>query len=73
MLRYEAFEAGGPTHTASSAINTGRLFSSAVEWTTTVFTPISRAVRMTRRAISPRLAIRIFLNTAFSPQLSAFS
>src|SRR5690606_13353066 len=57
-------------HTASSANRTCRLSRSAVLYTATVLMPISRAVRITRRAISPRLAMRIFLNMAvsFSPQ-----
>ncbi len=45
---------------ASSARRTGRLFSSAVEWATTVLIPSSRAARMILKAISPRLAIRTF-------------
>ena len=49
-------------HTASSAKRTCRLSESAVEYTATVLMPISLQVRSTRRAISPRLAIRIFLN-----------
>ena len=49
-------------HTASSAKRTWRLSASAVEYTATVLMPISLQVRITRRAISPRLAIRIFLN-----------
>src|SRR6185312_11740041 len=36
--------------------------ASASEYTATVAIPMRRAVRMTRQAISPRLAIRIFLN-----------
>ena len=38
---------------------------SAVEYTATVLIPISRQVRITLKAISPRLAINIFLNIAF--------
>src|SRR6185436_12578540 len=49
-------------HTASSAKRTCRLSRSAVLYTATVLMPISRQVRITRRAISPRLAIRTFLN-----------
>src|SRR5690349_21207253 len=48
---------------SSSAKWTCREWVSAVEWTATVLMPISLQVRMTRRAISPRLAMRIFLNT----------
>src|SRR5580658_9264777 len=49
-------------HTASSANRTCRLSLSAVEYTATVLIPISRQVRITRRAISPLLAISTFLN-----------
>src|SRR5215475_14181208 len=49
-------------HTASSAKRTWSAVASAVECTATVRTPSSRQARMTRRAISPRLAMRIFLN-----------
>jgi hypothetical protein len=35
---------------------------SASEYTATVAMPIFLAVRMTRQAISPRFAIRIFVN-----------
>lgn len=48
--------------TASSAKRTCRLSASAVEKTATVLMPISRQVRMIRRAISPRLAMSILLN-----------
>src|SRR5690242_19410482 len=41
--------------------------SSASEYTATVESPMRRAVRMMRQAISPRLAIRIFLNTVWQP------
>src|SRR5689334_12783828 len=53
-------------HTASSAKRTCRLSRSAVEYTATVLMPISRHVRITRNAISPRLAMSIFLNTSVS-------
>ena len=46
----------------SSAKSTGSEFSSTVEYAITVSMPSSRAARSTRRAISPRLAMRIFLN-----------
>src|SRR5512139_2755681 len=49
-------------HTAWSAKRTCRLCASASEYTATVLTPSSLAAQMTRRAISPRLAIRIFRN-----------
>src|SRR6185436_14910003 len=51
-------------HTASSANRTWSPVASAVECTATVGIPSSRQARMTRRAISPRLAMRIFLNIA---------
>ena len=50
-------------HTASSAKRTWRASASAVECTATVRMPSSRQARMIRSAISPRLAMRIFLNT----------
>src|SRR3954447_12488669 len=53
--------------TASSASSTCRAFLSASEYTATVAMPILRAVLMTRHAISPRLAMRIFLNMAKAP------
>src|SRR5690242_1880750 len=46
-----------------SAKRTWSELASAVEWTATVLMPISLQARMTRSAISPRLAISIFLNT----------
>src|SRR2546425_1949465 len=48
--------------TSSSANRTCSEFSSASEYTATVLIPSSRQATITRRAISPRLAIRIFLN-----------
>jgi hypothetical protein len=62
MLRYESMFRGGPMQIAWSANFTWRLFWSASEYTATVLTPSSLHAQMTRRAISPRLAIRIFLN-----------
>ena len=47
----------------SSASRTGSESASAVEWAITVRMPISRHVRITRSAISPRLAMRILWNT----------
>src|SRR5215470_17508229 len=47
----------------SSASRTGSDCASAVECAITVRMPISRQVRMTRSAISPRLAMRILWNT----------
>jgi hypothetical protein len=55
---------GGPMQTDSSASSTCIASLSASEYTATVLMPILRAVLMTRQAISPRLAIRIFLNIA---------
>src|SRR5467141_147691 len=53
---------------ASSARLTWRALRSASEYTATLRTPSRRAVRITRHAISPRLAIRILPNTSvFSP------
>src|SRR3954470_3726561 len=46
----------------SSANRTWSEWTSAVEWTATVLIPSSRAARMIRSAISPRLAMRIFEN-----------
>ena len=46
---------------ASSAYLTNSAFSSASEWTATVAMPISRQARITRTAISPRLATSSFL------------
>src|SRR5882672_8376457 len=48
---------------SSSAKWTWSEWVSAVEWTATVLMPSSLQARMTRSAISPLLAIRIFLNT----------
>ena len=64
--RYESRDGGGPMHTASSARSTWRASRSASEYTATVAMPIFRAVRITRHAISPRLAIRILVNMVFS-------
>src|SRR5689334_4591988 len=49
-------------HTASSAKRTWRAPASASEWTATVAMPSSRQARITRMAISPRFAIKTFLN-----------
>src|SRR5215472_1114263 len=51
-------------HTLSSARRTCMAVVSAWECTATVEMPISLHARWTRSAISPRLAIRIFSNTA---------
>ena len=49
-------------HTASSAKRTCSEFRSASEYTATVEMPSSLQAQMTRNAISPRLATRIFWN-----------
>src|SRR5678815_311413 len=51
-------------HTDSSANRTWSPVASAVECTATVRIPSSRHARMILRAISPRFAMRIFLNIA---------
>ena len=53
--------------TLSSARRTCMAFSSAVECTATVDIPSSRQARRTRRAISPRLAIRTLSNNYEGP------
>src|SRR5437763_14810703 len=52
---------------ASSARRTCRASRSASEYTATVWIPSRRAVRMTRQAISPRLAISSLANTSALP------
>ena len=59
--RYEP-EGAGPMQTASSASFTYLASRSASEYTITALIPSSRQARWIRSAISPRLAIRIFLN-----------
>src|SRR6476469_4148802 len=56
--------------TASSASLTYLASRSASEYTITALMPSSRQARCTRRAISPRLAIRIFLNINARPRPS---
>src|SRR5262245_60377191 len=51
-------------HTLSSARRTCMASASAVECTATVAMPSSLQARSTRKAISPRLAIRILSNIA---------
>src|SRR4051795_12668965 len=51
-------------HTSSSAKRTCRLSRSASLYTATVRIPSSLQARITRRAISPRLAINTFRNTS---------
>src|ERR687889_507532 len=55
--------------TLSSARRTCMASASAVECTATVAMPSSLAARRTRRAISPRLAMRILSNIRFSASL----
>src|SRR5947208_8487747 len=62
ILRYESRASAGPMQTSSSANRTCSDSRSASEYTATVCTPSSRQARITRSAISPRFAIRIFLN-----------
>src|SRR5574343_1118484 len=62
MFRELADEAAGPIQTDSSASLTYLASRSASEWTTTVLMPSSRQARWTRKAISPRLAMRTFSN-----------
>src|SRR3954470_17097751 len=68
MLRYESRAGAGPMHTSSSAKRTCSDSRSASEYTATVCTPSSRQARMTRNAISPRLAMRTFLNNVIVPR-----
>src|SRR2546421_2006486 len=58
IFRYESRAGAGPMQTASSARCTGRLCPSASLYTTTDWMPSSRQARITRSAISPRLAMR---------------
>ena len=53
-------------HTASSASCTARDSRSASLYATTDAMPIFRHARWMRRAISPRFAIRILLNTVYA-------
>src|SRR5690242_5133622 len=55
--------------TLSSASRPCMASESAVEWTTTVWMPSSLQARSTLRAISPRLAMRIFWNIWLFPAL----
>jgi hypothetical protein len=58
--KYDCALGAGPNKKASSAKRTCGLSRSASEYTATVFMPISRAVRITRRAISPLFATSSF-------------
>src|SRR5687767_4101707 len=62
MFRYDSTLRAGPMHTDWSAKRTCSELRSGSENTATVLIPSSRHAQMTRSAISPRLAIRIFLN-----------
>src|SRR6476661_7044150 len=62
IRRYELRLGGGPMQTSSSANRTWSDSRSASEYTATVSRPSSRQARMTRSAISPRLAMSTFLN-----------
>src|SRR5690606_14731538 len=63
--RYDSSGRGPPTVYASSASRTCCASRSASANTATVRTPTRRAVRITRHAISPRLAISTFSNILF--------
>src|SRR6267142_1498180 len=63
IRRYELRLGGAPMQTSSPAKRTCSDSRSASEYTAPVSSPSSRHARMTRRAISPRLAMRTFLNT----------
>src|SRR5690348_6970004 len=67
--RYESRAAGGPMQTFSSAKRTCSASVSAVECTATDRRPKSLQARITRSAISPRLAISTLLNTVDSSGL----
>src|SRR5260370_34464922 len=62
IFRYDSLLGGGPMQIDWAAKRTCSELLSAVECTATVSIPSSRAARMTRRAISPRLAIRMRWN-----------
>ena len=72
--RYDSLAGPGPSRYASSAIATCSAARSASEYTATAPIPSSRSVRMTRTAISPRLATRILvkggIGRVFSPTVS---
>src|SRR6476469_9033552 len=57
-------------HAASSAKRTCKESRSTSLWTATVLIPISLHVQITRQAISPRLAINIFLNLRMLDDMS---
>src|SRR5437867_3682154 len=67
MFRYESAFLAGPMQTSSSANLTWRESLSTSEWTATVRMPSSLQAQMILSAISPRLAMRIFLNIGGFP------
>src|ERR1700737_268784 len=73
MTRYDSRAGAGPMPTDSSASSTCAASRSASEYTATVPIPMRRAVLMTRHAISPRLATKIFLNIALKRDVSVFA
>src|SRR6266851_5349677 len=62
--RYDSAGRGPPMRYASSASSTCNACASIEEWTATVRTAMRRHVRITRQAISPRLAMRILENSS---------
>src|SRR3990172_4369786 len=62
ILRYDSALGAGPMQNASSAIFTCSDDRSASEYTATVRMPSSRHARITRTAISPRLATSTLRN-----------
>src|SRR2546422_9782004 len=64
VLRQLSRGGAGPSRCASSQAATCIASASASEYTATVAIAMRRAVRATRQAISPRLAIRILSNIA---------
>src|SRR5213083_714507 len=58
MSRYDSAAGGAPRATAESAARTWGASRSASEYTATASSPSSWQARITRRAISPRLATR---------------
>src|ERR1700758_2329638 len=62
IFRYDSEAAAGPMGYASSALRTCKEARSTSEYTATEGMPNSRQARITLTAISPRFAIRIFLN-----------
>ena len=67
IFKYDSVLEIPPIQTASSANITCKLSLSASEYTATVFIPNSLAALIILTAISPLLAISIFLNITFPP------